>query len=574
MTTASQGRDYIKIALAYARKAARDTAGKRHCRWVRLACQRQLDDLARAKRDSSWPFRFGKWYAADVCDFVEKLPHVEGEWQSPTLVLEPWQVFILTTLYGWRHRETGARRFNTAYIECGRKNGKSPLASGLALYGLCCEGEPGPQVKCAATTGDQAEIVFGVAKRMAERTPALCAAFGVEVWAHAISSTVNGGNIRPINAKASTQDGLNPHMTIIDELHAHKDRALFDVLRSARGARKNPLSLYVTTAGYHLESVCMEQRTFLTKVLEGVLDADNYFGIIYTLDLADVSQGIAAGDDPFDEDVWIKANPNLGVSCDPKVLREEAVEARVNPAAEGEYKTKRMNLWLNAANGWLNMEAWNRCTDRDLRLEQFEGQRAWLGADLADRDDLTALFLLFERGEELVGFPWFFIARECIAERAKKIAHYYAWEKAGLLTITEGNITDYDLIERHIRALWKRFDVQGAQFDQYGSAHIASRLMTDGLTAVIEGKNAKNVTDPALDLEARVKGRLFRHDGNPVLRWMASNAVVTRKVDGSILPKKATANSPHKIDGIDALIAANALRMRGGAAPAPTLTWA
>lgn len=544
---ASVARDYVDIAINYAKdvSAGKITAGQ----YTRLAARRFLKDLERKPNGRWFPFYFDEWHACDVCDFIEKLPHVEGEWKYPTLVLEPWQIFILVNLFGFRRAygpRKGARRFDTAYVEVGRKNGKSPLASGIALYCLTCEGETGPQVKIAATTGQQARIVYEVARAMVEMTSDLRAAFSLDPMTNTIVCHQNMGTMQPINAKASTQDGLNPSCTIIDELHAHKDRKLFDVLRSARGARKNHLSLYITTAGYNLAGVCYEQRTYVTKILKGVLKAEHYFGVIYTLD---------EKDNPYQEKNWIKPNPNIDISVDRAELKQSAKDAKAAPQSEGEFLTKRMNLWLSAASAWISIPLWDKCKRPGLKLEDFEGCTGYIGADLADRNDTVALVLVFERDDVLYVFPFFFLPKDIVDAAADRTnAHYKAWAKQGLITLTEGNITDYSLIEDTIVEWCERFDIRKITFDQYGSAQIASNLVGDGYPAQVMHKNAKNYTDPSKELEARYQVGRLAHDGNEILRWMASNAVVTKGVDGSIIPKKETKDSPNKIDGIDGVI--------------------
>jgi phage terminase large subunit-like protein len=561
-------RDYVEIARQYRDQARRDKRGKRFCKWVRLAAEREFQDQQRTKRKGGWgDYYFDPWWAADACGFIEKLPHVEGSWETKNIRLEPWQIFILCTVFGWR-RQTGEersrrdpRRFNTVYIECARKNAKSTLTAGVAEYCLCCEGEVGPQVKVAATTGSQARIVFGIAKSQVEKTSAMREAFNLSPMANSIVCWKNGGHIQPINSKASTQDGLNPHLTIIDELHAHADRSLFDVLKSARGSRKNPLSWYITTAGYNQVGVCYEQRTLVTKILQGVLPGDHYFGIIYTLDEEERGPNneiTRKADDPFDEKNWIKANPNLGISVDLKEMRDFAKEAKASPQSEGEFKTKRLNLWLNAAQAWLNMAQWDACADSKYKIEQFEGQEAWVGCDLADRRDVAAVVLLVLTDEGWpIWFPIFYLPEDNVKELAHSThTHYDAWAKQGLFKLTPGNFIDYSVIEEDIRALVKRFDVLETGFDQFGSAQIASRLAEDGIETIIVPKNSKSMTDPALDLEGRIKSGLCRHDGNPVMKWMASNCCVDRRIDGSILPKKENKDSNDKIDGIDALLVA------------------
>lgn len=539
-------RDYVKIATAYAAKAAVDTS--RHGYWNRAAAKRFLIDLERAK-NKACPFLFSRRHAGDVCDFIEKLPHVEGDWGSPTIRLEPWQVFSLANVFGFRRRSDGGRRFSTVYFEVARKNGKSALTSGIALYCLCCEGEPGPQVKAAATTGDQARIVFDVAKAMVEKTPDLRDAFGVEALANAIVCHSNSGNMKPINAKASTQDGLNPHLNIIDELHAHKDRKLFDVLKSAQGARKNPLAWYITTAGYNVTGVCYEQRTMLIKILDGVVEADHYWGCIWTLD---------DGDDWRDEAVWIKANPNYGVSIRPDKMREECLEARESPASENEFLTKRCNKWLSSAANWLSMPNWDRCK-WDGAWPDFTGNEVWIGADLSSRDDMTAVALVWQRDGALWTRVQYFLPEDVIAQRVEKgLAFYSEWARDGTLTATPGDWIDRETIEAYIREQCERYKARMVVCDTYGiGPDIMASLTADGIPAGQLYFTARNMGPAALELEARVKSSArFWHDGNAALKWNASNTFVERRVDGSILPKKESSMSQNKIDGVAALIMA------------------
>lgn len=544
-------RDYAGIAERYARDvvAGRIVAGK----WVRLACKRHLND----KKRKGWLYRWDSWHANDVCDFVEKLPHVEGTWHSKTITLEPPQIFILAVVFGWRRKSDGLRRFNNVYIEMARKGAKSTLTAGIALYCLCCEGEVGPQIIIGATTGEQAGKVFKPAKLMVEKTSALREAFGLSAWARSVTCDDNDGYIQTINAKGSTQDGHNPHVGILDELHAHQTRALYDVVRSADGARKNPLLWAITTAGYNMAGVCYEQRTFVTKVLEGVFEADHYFGIIFTID---------EEDDPYDERVWIKANPMLGVTPTLDSMRRYAKEAKASPQSEGEFKTKRLNVWLNAASRWLNMAQWTACGDPSLSWDDFEGLECFIGGDLADKDDITALALIaLDRSGRLLIKSRFWLPDAVLRHpdhaEGKGPAPYRTWVAQKHLTLTEGDWVDHNEVEATVREWRSRFGARKAIFDQFSAAlAMASRLNADGDPdkpfASVLAKNARNVTDPAKELEARVRAgqHKLRHDGNPVLTWMASNVVVTRRTDGTILPKKESENSPNKIDGIDAVV--------------------
>jgi phage terminase large subunit-like protein len=539
-------REYVQIAETYCHDvvAGAIVTGK----WTRLACQRHLNDLARAATDPSWPLRFDEWHANDVCDFIEKLPHIEGKWSSPTIVLEPWQVWLLVCVFGWRRNSDGGRRFEQSYTEVARKNAKSALTSGVSLYCLTCDDEVGPQVKTAATTGGQARIVFDVAWKMARATPDLCEAFGLEIMANSVMCHKNNGSIQPINAKSSTQDGLNPHLVVIDELHAHKDRSLFDVLRSATGARKNPLTWMITTAGYNSQGVCYEQRDYLCKILMGVIDDDSYFGVVYSLD---------EGDDPYNEAVWPKANPNLNVSVDLEKLRSYAKQAKNSPASAGEFKTKRLNLWQNSHSTWLSMEQWKACADTSLKIDDFTTEPAWIGVDLADTNDVAALVIVFDRNGVLHAFSRFYLPEDLVEICAHRTTtHYKIWADDGFITTTEGNFIDHNAIEDDIRALCGVHQVDKIRLEHYGSAQIAANLMSDGLPVEIIHKKPDTYSEPSKLLEAWVEINKFRFDGNPVLTWMASNWVVDRRVNGSILPKKEHRDSPKKIDGIDALIMA------------------
>jgi phage terminase large subunit-like protein len=579
MAGETEGRDYVAIAEQW----AKDVVARRivACKPVRQACKRHLDDLKRSKKDraKAWDCVFDPWHGWDVCDFIEKLPHVKGQWETPTLRLEPPQVFILVTLFGWRRRSTGRRRFTTAYIEMARKGAKSTLAAGIGLYCLCCEGEVGPEIYVGATTGAQALKVFEPMQGMVRKTPDLREAFGLTVWAKSITCAENGGFIQTINAKGSTQDGHNPHCVILDELHAHADRALFDVMLSALGSRESPLMLVITTAGFNVNGVCYEQRAYAMKVLEGVFEADHVFGVVFTLD---------DGDDPYDEKNWPKANPMLGVTPKLPKMREYARDAKASPSYEGNFKTKNLNIWLGAASAWLNMAKWKACADPTLDWSDFRGLEATLiGGDLADKDDITAVVLAAFRPSpillgqtQLIMKPMFWLPEAVLEDplhaEGRGPAPYRTWHLQGHLELTPGDWVDHNAVEAEIRGWVAELGtVKHITFDQFAAAQaMASRLnedlaSPDAPIAAILHKKASAVTDPARELETRVKGGpgRFLHDDNPVMNWMASNVVVARRRDETILPIKESQGSPNKIDGIDALINAIEPWVRVGPAP-------
>lgn len=541
-------KNYCQIAYEYAQEAVKDKKGKKFCKWVRLAAQRHIDDLK--KRGSNWHYQFDPWHANDVCDFIEKLPHVAGSWDSETITLEAPQIFMLVCVFGWRKKSDGTRRFTRVYIEMARKNAKSTLTAGVALYCLCCEGEVGPEIIVAATTGEQAQKVFRPAWLMAKRTEALREAFLLSVWGSdkypkSITCEENGGFIQPINSKSSTQDGWNPHVGILDELHAHKDRGLFDVIRSAFGSRKNPLLWTITTAGYFLDGVCYEQRKLVINILKGAVEADHYFGIIYTLD---------EGDDEFDERVWIKANPMLGVSVSLDELRGFAKEALASPESMGELKTKRLNIWTTSKDAWLNYEIWKLCNG-PVSLANAKGLPVYAGLDLAATKDITAFVLTWLEEERLKVFCRFYLPEETVQPRTERNSlPYQMWVDQGYITVTPGAALDHEFIEKDIRDYLSRFDIEEIGFDKWNAIQLANNMIEEGATMVEMIQGPKTFHPAMKELETRVLKKTIDHGDNPVLNWMAANLVARRDVNLNMAPDRK--NSLEKIDGMVALLMA------------------
>lgn len=527
-------------------------------RLIRLACERHLRDLER-QATPGFPYYFCEWYAGDVCDFVEGLPHIEGSWETTNIHLEAPQIWLLGCVFGWRRVETEGRtrRFTRVYIEMARKGAKSTITGGVALYSLTSENEIGPQIIIGATTAEQAQKVFNPAKQMVMRTQDLREECQLQTWARSITCEGNGGFIQPINSKGKTQDGWNPHMAVLDELHAHKDRGLYDVIASAFGSRKNPLMWMITTAGYNTNGVCYEQRQYVQKVLEGTLEAEHLFGAVFTVD---------EGDDPFDEKTWPKANPMIGVTPTWDSMRSYAADAKASPSAEGEFKTKRLNVWMNATTAWLSVAQWLACGDDALSWDEFKGLDCYIGADLADKDDITAAAVVAVNADGVLLCKTAFWLPQAVLEdpvhaEGRGPAPYRTWAKQGHLMLTPGNWVDHNEVRDWFDDRLDTLSVLKCTFDQFAAAQAMASAINQDMSggedlAVILHKRASNVTDPAKELEARVKvgPAKLRHDNNPVMNWMASNVTVARRRDETLLPVKETQDSPNKIDGIDALI--------------------
>ncbi len=538
--------EYVERAQHYMRDVLDGTIPT--CKWTRLAVQRQADDLLREPGED-WPWVFDADRAARPCAFIELLPHIKGKWarDGRKLELEPWQCFILTTVYGWVNAETGMRRFLEAYEEEARKNGKSAKGSGLLLYMLTADGEHGAECYTAATTRDQARIVFDDAKAMAERSPGLRTHLGVAIMQHSLTVAHTHSKAAPLAAEGSTLDGLNVHFALLDELHAHKTRAVYDVIDSARGAREQSLLWTITTAGTDRSGICYERRTHVTKILDRVVQDERVFGIIYTLD---------DGDDHFDPAVWIKANPNLGKSVQLDELMAQASKAQAMPSALSNFLTKRLNVWVSGESPWMDMRAWERCGDKGLGIESIpDGATVYMGLDLAQKKDFAALTLAWH---DMASGKWGVCTRLYLNELAIQEsgnAHLAGWARQGYVVVTDGPVTDFDCIADDMRTYCRRFDVQEIAFDPALSMYFASTLMDEGLPLVEITQRAMFFTPALIQVENLVLEGKLVHDANPVMAWMVSNLVVkVSKFNELMSPTKE--RPENKIDGVISMLMA------------------
>ncbi len=539
-------RDYVGIATAYAEEAVADKKGRKFGKWVRLAAKRFLADLKRAKRKRP-PFLFDEWHACDPCDFIEKLPHVEGKWARPEIELHRSHVFFVVQLFGFRNLD-GSRRFTSALFAVARKNAKSTLAAAILLYCQCCEEEEGAQIISAATTGSQARIIFNVAKRMTEKTPDLQEAFGLACWANSISRVETGASFKPINAKASTQDGLNPSHVGLDEIHAHKSADLLNVLTSAAGARSNPLWLYTTTEGYTNPGPWGEIRQFAKQVLQGILgdSADHFLVVFYAVD---------EEDDEFDESAWPKANPLMDANPHLlKAIRKEAVEARQMPSKLAEFKIKRLNRPASSATGWVDLTKWQKGGGA-VDLDWLAGHPCWAGLDLASNLDLTSWRLVWKVDEIYYTWGRRFVPEDTVRARTERgVVPYAGWVAAGLIEVTEGEVTDYQVVEARMREDIARFNPLVIGFDKWNAQEITQRLLAEGHPLIEFGQTTKNYHPAMQELERAYVSKKIVHGNDPVLNWCASNLIAV--TDGNLNQKPDKKRSPDKIDDMVSLLMA------------------
>lgn len=496
--------------------------------------------------------------AAEVAEnFFERiLVHVKGEWAGRPFILEPWQRAIIRDLFGWRD-ETGARQYRTAYIEIPRKNGKSSLAAGIALFLLFADGEPGAEVYSAAADRNQAGIVFGLASQMVEDAEVL--AEGSETYKRSIVEHENRGVYQVLSADAPTKHGLNASGIVVDELHAQPNRELVDVLITSTGARRQPLTVLLTTSGFSTETICGEFHDYAIRVRDGVIEDPTFYPVIYSASDETAGSSPKASSIKWeDETLWKQANPNLGVSVKLEYLRTQARKARNIPAYQNTFLRLHLDVWTEQETRWLSMDLWAAC-EVPFDESAFLGAPCYGGLDLASTRDLASLVLVFpsdpDEPEHFAALAYFWIPGDNITERVRKgRVPYDLWVQQGLIQTTEGNAIDYEFIIRDIEALFDKFAIKEIAFDRWGAFQVSQRLEALGLEVVGFGQGFRDMASPTSELNRLIENKQFRHNGNAVLGWCASNVVVSEDPAGNLKPNKQ--KSREKIDGIVALIMA------------------
>lgn len=539
---------YSKVAEKYCKDivSGKISAG----RYVVLACQRHLDDLRRQK-NKDFPFKFDEKRAEKRCSFSEKLPHTKGKWAGDKIKLEPHQVFIQCAIWGWVKKKDGNRRFSSAFIEIPRKNGKSVDAATAGLYMLAADGEKGAEVYSGATSEKQALEVFRPAWQMANNTPALREHFGISLSGNPKNPTSiyrlsDMSRFEPLIGKPG--DGASPHCAIIDEYHEHKTSDQYDTMDTGMGAREQPLMFVITTAGTDTSSPCYDMHLTAIKVLEGTVENEAMFAIIY---------GIDEADDWKDFEVWKKANPNYGVSIMEDYLYRKYTETMTDPSKQNINLCKHLNKWMNAGVAWMNMAKWAARFDPSLRFKDFAGQQCYAALDLASKIDLCALMLLFRTEKGFVVFGKYYLPEETVNLAGND--HYVKWVKEGYITETEGARTDFRYIEDDLKEINSVCPIIELCFDPREASYLIQNVQEWASFECIEiPQGPAQMSEPMKELEAVIYSGQFWFDGDPVLTWMMGNVVKKQgKSSGPVkyyYPTKERAQN--KIDGPVAVIMA------------------
>lgn len=509
---------------------------------IRLAVERHQRDLTQGDK---FPFYFDPAAANRPIQFIHDFcRHSKGEWAGQPVILEPWQQFSFWLAFGWKRRDSGHRRFRIVYKKVARKNGKSTETSGLGLYLLVGDGEPGAEVYSAATKKDQAKIIHEEAVRMVRKSPDLAEV--LTVVKNNISHIDSASKFEPLSADEKTLDGLNVHGGLLDEIHAHPNRGVFDVIETATGARRQALIWGITTAGIvTLNSIALELEEYGDKVLRGIVEDETFLPLLWDID---------EGDDPWDESTWVKANPNLGVSVKLDDLRAKAQKAKETPAAQNNFFCKHLNVWSNSRSRWVAVERWDACRE-DFSIEELHGKECYAGLDLSTTTDLSALNLVFPWGEDLyrtLAFYWVPAENADLRARRDRVP-YPQWIREGHITATPGNVIDYTFIRHRLVELSKLFNVKEIASDPWNATQILQQLQEeDGFKVSEMRQGFASMSAPMKQLQALVMAGKIRHRGDPVTRWMFDNVSVKQDPAGNIKPDKE--KSAERIDGIVALI--------------------
>lgn len=523
---------------------------------IRLSVKRHLLDLQKGKKRG---LQFDEQKASDAIEFFSYLKHSKGEWAGQSFQLEPWQQFIVWVLFGWVKKD-GTRRFKTAYLEVPRKNGKSTLGAGIGLKLAFADNEPGAEVYSAATKKDQAIIVHGEATRMVKASPDLVDA--IQVYKNSLTRIDKAQKYEPLGADEDTLDGLNVHAAIVDELHAHKTRGVYDLMETGTSARRQPLLFAITTAGTDQTeaSICWEQHVYVEQILRGVIQDDTYFGFICAMD---------DKDDWQNERNWYKANPNLGVSKKLDYMRDQALKAANMPSKLNTFLRLDLNKWTQQVTRWIDLGLWDQNAGGPIDETAFRGRACFAGLDLSSVSDLTALVLLFPdpaSGVASVLCRFWCPESRLSDEHNRYRDQYEAWARDGWLTTTAGNAIDYESVKAQVLQDAQTFQMQEVAVDRlFQGYQMSMQLAEQGLTVAACGMGFMSMAGPTAELERRLLSKGLRHGGNPVLRWMANNVAVKEDPAGNKKPDKA--QSQGKIDGIVALLLALDRDMRNQTTP-------
>lgn len=531
--------NYVDRATRYARGVVNGdiVAGK----LVINACQRFLDDLS---TDTRWVL--SEKHANHVCAFMENgINHVKGELAGTLLELQPWQIFILVNMYGWRDANE-TRRFQYVVLEIARKSGKSLFASGCAIYELLFGGE-GCEVYSVATKMDQAKLCWDGAVQMINKSePDVKSMF--KVVTNQVTNSDTWSFYKPLGRDSKSLDGLNPSLCIFDEAAAYSDRNLVEVMTSATGARKNFMHLFITTAQFSKTTIYYENRSYLEAILTGKIEDDRWFGMIFSLD---------NDEEWLDEDCWIKANPGLDVSISKEFLRNEVKQAKEMNSKRNNVLVKHFNRWVSSSEAWIDPMFWNREVNIIDKIDT--SGELYVGMDLAMTSDLCAVALLYVNGNEFHADFKCFLPEEALHKASVAVEPIYREaHRRGSLILTDGPITDYNQIQSYIQQLAKGSNFKVVAYDPYNAPQLVTNLEDLGINMLEVKQSISHLSPAAKETESLICSDKIKHLDDPFITWQLENCVRYVDINENVKVRKGDDNT-QKIDAIIALIMAVSL---------------
>lgn len=531
------------------------------CRYVRLACERHLKDLDRIGTPG-FRYRFDTSAAEKFFKFCKYLKHYKGPSKGETFELEDWQLFIFGSIYGWLD-ENDNWRFRQVYIEVPRKNGKTTMASAAALFDVALVDRTGAEVYCVATKEDQAKLLYNDCVAYISQSAALQETYEVLTGRSTlyVNDTARTSFIKPVGSDSKRLDGLNPCSVICDELHAWQKPDLWHVFQDAFGARTNYRMMAITTAGYNRNSICYEEREHLVRILEGAIEAEEKFGVIYTVDPE-------LQDDWKNEKAWYMANPNLGIGKHEDFMRQQAAKAIQIPSQINTFLNKQLNIWTDIKESWLPSDDWQQCRT-DIDYNNLAGKRCYAGMDLARVKDLSAVAYYFPKQEGLdkptLLVDFFLPEKDIASKEDEDRVPYRQWAEHHNLTLTPGNTTDWDYILTSIAEANGKYNIEQFGYDRHFAGELVNALEKEGINLKKFGMGFISMGSPTAELERMVMAKDIAHSGCPVLAWNCQNTITVRDAAGNMKPDKL--KSTNKIDGIVAGIIALGVYMEQ---PKPT----
>ncbi len=516
------------------------------CRYVTLACRRHLADLQR-----QWEYHFDVNEANKFFKFCSYLKHYKGECKGKPFILEDWQKFVYGSIYGWLDVNRNWR-FKNAYIEIPRKNGKTTMASAGALYDSAFIDRTGAEIYCVATKEEQAKLLYNDCVAYIHQSEELDNLFNILIGRSTlyVNDTARTSFIKPLGSDSKRLDGLNPLSVYADELHAWQKRDLWDVMEDAFGARRQYHMVAITTAGHNREGICYQERNHLIKILENQIEANDKFGIIYTVD-------DNLKDDYLNPDVWQMANPNLGVGKEMDYMKSLATKVSQVPSKLNSFLNKQLNIWTDVAEAWLSSEDWESCgTEPDFSV--LRGLNCYGGMDLARVNDLSACAYFFPKQEGLekacILVDFFIPEFELYNREQRDQVPYGIWAEKHNLILTTGKTTDWNFIHNSILERNGMFNILSFGYDRHFAGELVSALERDNIPMTKFGMGYISMGSPTQEFERMIVANEINHFKCPILSWNFNNCIVTKDPAGNLKPDKA--KSIDRIDGAVASIIA------------------